>query len=127
MTAATGHDIRISIETCYIPEQSEPDQNRYVFAYTITIANTGTLAARLLRRHWIITDANNQVREVHGDGVVGEQPHLKPGQTYQYTSGACLETPLGCMKGNYDMVTDDGVEFEAVIPLFTLSIPRTLH
>ena len=127
MTATTTREIRISIETSYIPEQSEPEQNRYVFAYTITIANTGALAARLLRRHWIITDANNQVKEVHGDGVVGEQPHLRPGEIYQYTSGACLETPLGCMQGNYDMISDDGVEFEAAIPLFTLSIPRTLH
>ena len=127
MTGTDAREIRVSIETSYIPEQSQPERDRYVFAYTITIANTGTIAARLLRRHWIITDANNEVKEVHGDGVVGEQPRLQPGETYQYTSGACLETPIGCMQGNYDMVADDGVEFKAAIPPFTLSMPRALH
>lgn len=127
MTDISAHEIRISIETGYIPEQSQPDHDKYVFAYTITIANTGTAAATLLRRHWIITDANNKVKEVHGDGVVGEQPRLQPGDVYQYTSGACLETPIGCMQGNYDMISDDGVEFEAAIPPFTLSMPRVLH
>jgi ApaG protein len=121
------YNIRVSIETSYIPEQSIPDQCRYVFAYTITIANTGTAAARLLRRHWIITDANNKVQEVHGDGVVGQQPHLLPGEVYQYTSGAVLETPVGCMQGTYDMLADDGVEFAAAIPLFSLTMPKALH
>ena len=122
-----AYDIKVTVETNYIPEQSLPEQSRYVFAYTITLANTGTAAARLLRRHWTITDANNKVQEVHGDGVVGQQPHLLPGEVYQYTSGAVLETPIGCMQGNYDMLADDGVEFAAVIPLFSLTMPRTLH
>ena len=127
MSKRSAYDIKISIETNYIPEQSLPEQCRYVFAYTITIANTGNTPAKLLRRHWIITDANNKVQEVHGDGVVGQQPHLLPGEIYQYTSGAILETPIGCMQGNYDMLSDDGVEFEAAIPLFSLTMPRALH
>jgi len=122
-----AYDIKVTVETNYIPEQSLPEQNRYVFAYTITIANTGSAAARLLRRHWTITDANNKIQEVHGDGVVGQQPHLLPGEVYQYTSGAVLETPIGCMQGNYDMLADDGVEFAAVVPLFSLTMPRALH
>ena len=127
MRKRSTNDIKITIETNYIPEQSLPEQSRYVFAYTITIANIGTAPARLLRRHWIITDANNKVQEVHGDGVVGQQPHLLPGEIYQYTSGAILETPIGCMQGNYDMLADDGVEFAATIPLFSLTMPRALH
>ena len=127
MRKRSTNDIKITIETNYIPEQSLPEQSRYVFAYTITIANTGTAPARLLRRHWIITDANNKVQEVHGDGVVGQQPHLLPGEIYQYTSGAILETPIGCMQGNYDMLADNGVEFAATIPLFSLTMPRALH
>ena len=127
MSGIATYEIKISVETDYLPEQSQPEQNRYVFAYTITIANIGTTPATLLRRHWIITDANNKVEEVHGDGVVGQQPSLLPGEVYQYTSGAVLETPVGCMQGNYDMVADDGVEFAAVIPLFSLSIPMALH
>ena len=127
MRERSTYDIKITIETNYIPEQSLPEQSRYVFAYTITIANIGTAPARLLRRHWIITDANNKVQEVHGDGVVGQQPHLLPGEIYQYTSGAILETPIGCMQGNYDMLADDGVEFAATIPLFSLTMPRALH
>jgi len=127
MRKRSTNDIKITIETNYIPEQSLPDQSRYVFAYTITIANIGTAPARLLRRHWIITDANNKVQEVHGDGVVGQQPHLLPGEIYQYTSGAILETPIGCMQGNYDMLADNGVEFAATIPLFSLTMPRALH
>ena len=127
MRERATNDIKITIETNYIPEQSLPEQRRYVFAYTITIANIGTAPARLLRRHWIITDANNKVQEVHGDGVVGQQPHLLPGEIYQYTSGAILETPIGCMQGNYDMLADNGVEFAATIPLFSLTMPRALH
>lgn len=127
MTDNCINDIKITIESNYMPEQSLPEMGRYIFAYTITIANTGTVAARLLRRHWIITDANNKVQEVHGDGVVGEQPHLQPGEIYRYSSGAMLDTPVGCMQGNYDMITDDGVEFEAIIPLFSLTMPQALH
>jgi ApaG protein len=127
MAAGDTYDISISIKTNYIPEQSQPDRDRYVFAYTITITNSGSAPARLMRRHWIITDANNKVQEVHGDGVVGQQPHLLPGEVYQYTSGAVLETPIGCMQGKYDMLADDGVEFIAPIPVFSLTMPMTLH
>jgi len=122
-----SYNIKVEVETLYVEEQSLPDQDHYVFAYTITIHNTGTVAARLLKRHWIITDANNKVQEVKGDGVVGEQPHLKPGEKYRYTSGTMLETPVGTMRGSYQMIADDGVEFDAEIPSFTLSMPRTLH
>ena len=119
--------IQVEVETQYVEEQSLPDQDHYVFAYTITIHNNGNIAAQLLNRHWIITDANNRVQEVKGEGVVGEQPHLKPGEQYRYTSGTMLETPVGTMRGSYQMVADDGVEFDAEIPTFTLSMPRTLH
>ncbi len=119
--------IAVQVETDYVQEQSIPEKNRYVFAYTITITNTGSMPAKLLRRHWIITDANNKVQEVHGDGVIGEQPHLKPGQTFQYTSGAMLETPVGCMEGTYNMIADDQLEFDAPIPVFSLATPHTLH
>jgi len=119
--------IDISIETIYIDEQSIPDQNRYVFAYTVTIKNEGDVAAKLLHRNWLITDANNKIQEVHGDGVVGLQPNLLPDQSFTYTSGAILETPLGCMQGSYHMVTDNGIEFEAPIPVFRLSTNITMH
>lgn len=120
-------DVLIDVETSYVQEQSVPEQDRYVFAYTITITNQGDCPAKLLRRHWIITDANNKVQEVKGEGVVGEQPRLNPGQYFRYTSGAILETPVGCMEGKYFMVTDDGSEFEAPIPPFSLSTPNILH
>lgn len=125
--ATDSYDIKINVETRYIEEQSHPDQERYVFAYTITIENCGKVPAQLLRRHWVITDANNRTQEVKGEGVIGEQPHLKPGENFRYTSGTMLETPVGSMRGSYQMVADDGVEFDADIPAFTLAIPRTLH
>jgi ApaG protein len=127
MTASDKHQIQIDVHTSYLPGQSEPGQNRYVFAYTITITNAGSVPARLVTRHWIITDANEQKREVHGEGVVGEQPYLLPGTSFQYTSGTILETPVGTMQGSYQMIADDGTAFDAEIPSFTLSIPRTLH
>ena len=127
MTASDKHQIQIDVHTAYLPGQSEPGQNRYVFAYTITITNSGSVPARLVTRHWIITDANEQKREVHGEGVVGEQPYLLPGTSFQYTSGTILETPVGTMQGSYQMIADDGTAFDAEIPSFTLSIPRTLH
>ncbi len=126
-SAAKSHDVRVEVKTFYIEGQSAPAQNRYVFAYTVTIQNWGNIAAKLLTRHWIITDANNKVQEVRGEGVVGEQPYLRPGEGFQYTSGAVIETPVGSMRGSYQMVGDDGVSFDADIPIFTLSIPRTLH
>jgi len=127
MTASDKHQIQIDVRASYLPGQSEPGQNRYVFAYTITITNAGSVPARLVTRHWIITDANEQKREVHGEGVVGEQPYLLPGTSFQYTSGTILETPVGTMQGSYQMIADDGTAFDAEIPSFTLSIPRTLH
>jgi len=119
--------IRVDVETNYLPEQSDPAEPRYVFAYTITIRNEGRAPARLLTRHWIITDANGKVQEVRGEGVVGEQPWLRPGDDYQYTSGAVLETAVGTMRGSYQMLADDGRRFDAPIAQFTLSIPRTVH
>ncbi len=121
------YEFTVEVKTAYLQEHSLPEDNRFVFSYTISITNTGNVTATLLRRHWIITDANNKVQEVHGEGVVGEQPCLNPGQSFQYTSGAILETPVGCMEGAYDMLAEDGVEFESPIPIFNLSTPHTLH
>lgn len=121
------HDIAVSVETRFLDEQSKPQENHYVFAYTITIRNRGSIGARLLSRHWIITDGNGDVQEVRGDGVVGEQPWMSPGQGYDYTSGAVLETAVGTMRGSYRMLAEDGTQFDADIPSFVLSIPRTLH
>lgn len=121
------HNITVEVETDYVEGQSEPDNERYVFSYTITIRNEGGEPAQLLSRHWLITDANGNVQEVKGEGVVGEQPHLKPGEGFQYTSGAMITTPVGSMQGTYQMVTDQGDEFDTEIPAFTLAIPRTLH
>ena len=120
-------EITVSAQSVYLANQSDEDQSRYIFAYTIKITNSGTIAARLISRHWIITDSNERVQEVRGDGVVGEQPNLKPGATYEYTSSAAIETPVGTMRGSYQMVAEDGTRFDAAIPEFTLSIPRVLH
>src|SRR3981081_2672323 len=109
------HKIRVDVETSYLDEQSDPRESRYVFAYTITIRNEGQVPARLFTRHWVITDANGKVEEVRGDGVVGEQPYLKPGQGFRYSSGAVLETPVGSMQGSYQMLADNGAHFEAPI------------
>ncbi len=117
----------IEITTRFLDEQSRPGEDRYVFAYTISIRNAGEVPARLLDRHWVITDANGRVEEVRGDGVVGEQPWLRPGEQFEYTSGAVLETSVGTMQGSYGMLADDGTRFEAPIPAFTLAVPRTLH
>ena len=127
MSDSERYQFTVAVETAYLREQSTPEENQFVFAYTISITNTGAVPATLLRRHWVITDANNKVQEVRGDGVVGEQPHLHPGQTFQYTSGAILETPVGCMEGTYDIVADDGTEFASPIPVFNLSTPNMLH
>lgn len=127
MSDPNPYDIAISVAARFIDEQSRPSDNRYVFAYTITIQNVGDVGAQLLSRHWIITDGNGKVQEVEGDGVVGEQPHMRPGEEFQYTSGAVLETSVGTMRGSYRLVAEDGTVFDAPIPQFTLSIPRTLH
>lgn len=121
------YDVSVKAITDYINDQSLPDEGRYVFAYTITVTNNGLIAATLLRRNWLITDANCKVQEVRGEGVIGEQPRILPGESYQYTSAAVLETPVGCMQGSYEMMADDGVEFDAPIPVFNLSTPNTLH
>jgi ApaG protein len=121
------HDISITSKTSYLADQSSPDQARFVFAYTMTITNKGLTPATLLRRHWIITDANSKVQEVRGDGVIGQQPLIMPGESHQYTSAAVIETPVGCMQGSYEMSADDGVEFEAPITVFNLSMPNVLH
>lgn len=120
-------DIRIQVITDYVDDQSEPDSDRYVFAYTITITNEGDVAAKLISRHWVITDANGKVQEVNGDGVVGEQPDLQPGEEFRYSSGAVLETPVGAMQGLYRMQAENGVDFDAPIAAFTLAVPGLLH
>jgi ApaG protein len=127
MMTSLVNKIRVEVETSYLDEQSEPNERRYVFSYTITIRNEGPLPARLLTRHWIITDANGKVQEVRGDGVVGEQPHLKPGQGFRYSSGAVLETPVGAMQGSYEMMADDGRRFDAPILPFRLAMPGILQ
>ena len=127
MSEIDNAQIDINVVTDYIAEQSDPTVDRYVFAYTITINNSGEIPAKLLNRHWLITDANGKVQEVRGEGVVGEQPHLNPGEFFEYTSGAVLETPVGIMEGEYEMVTDEGDTFLAPINRFSLAIPRTLH
>src|SRR4029450_4392202 len=111
----------------HIADQSDPSKNQYVFAYTITVTNTGAVAAQLISRHWIITDGDHHVQEVKGLGVVGQQPLLKPGESFEYTSGASLPTAVGTSRGTYQMVAEDGHAFEAAIPMFTLSVPRVLH
>jgi ApaG protein len=121
------HDIQVSVAARFLDEHSAPQDQRFAFAYTITIRNEGSVPAQLVSRHWVITHGNGKVEEVRGPGVVGEQPHLDPGQAFEYTSGAIIETPVGTMQGSYHMVADDGTTFDAPIPRFTLSIPRTLH
>jgi len=121
------YEVTIEVRTTYVPEQSDEAGARYVFAYTITIRNTGTVTAQLISRHWIITDSDNHVQEVRGMGVVGEQPTLKPQESFEYTSGTAIATSVGTMRGSYQMMAEDGTAFDAPIPEFTLSIPRVLH
>jgi ApaG protein len=121
------YEITVSTRSTYVPDQSDEANGRYVFAYTITITNTGTVPAQLVSRHWIITDAVNSVQEVRGLGVVGEQPLLRPTESFEYTSGTAIATPVGTMRGSYQMISEDGVRFDAPIAEFTLSIPRVLH
>ncbi|WP_330946229.1 Co2+/Mg2+ efflux protein ApaG [Thermomonas sp. LB-4] len=125
--SSNDYQFDIDVDTRFLDEQSAPEEDRYVFAYTIHIRNLGKIPARLLGRHWLITDGNGKVREVVGEGVVGEQPWLQPGEGFEYTSGAVLETDFGTMRGSYDVLADDGTRFAAPIPAFTLSVPRTLH
>jgi ApaG protein len=127
MAADERYQIEVSAVSDYIAEQSTPEDGRYVFAYTITIRNTGEVPAKLLNRHWIVTDADGKIQEVRGAGVVGEQPHLKPGESFRYTSGTQIATPLGSMHGTYDMLADDGTRFDAEIPPFSLGDRGRLH
>lgn len=123
----TDSTIQIEVNTRFLQGQSDPAQSRYVFSYTVTLTNEGDVAAKLRKRHWLITDANGKVQEVHGDGVVGEYPYLQPGESYQYTSGTILETPVGSMEGSYRMEGDDGREFDAPISPFRLAIPGVIN
>jgi len=127
MAESKKYDIAVSAVPQFIADQSDPDNDRYVFAYTITLENVGTVAAQLISRHWIITDAGDEVQEVRGLGVVGHQPLLQPGERFEYTSGCQLDTPVGTMRGSYQMTAEDGTQFEACIPEFTLAVPRVLH
>lgn len=126
MNSDPHKDITIGVQTQYIEDQSAPDEERYVFAYTITIENTGEIPAKLLNRHWVITDSNGKVQEVRGEGVVGEQPHLEPGEQFRYTSGTVIETPFGSMEGEYEMISDNGEHFLAPIPPFSLAMPKVV-
>ncbi len=127
MESAKKYDVGVSARTEYLADQSDEAKDRFVFSYTVTIHNSGNMPAQLISRHWIITDSNNQVQEVRGLGVVGAQPLLKPGEKFEYTSGTALATPVGTMSGSYQMVAEDGTQFDAPIPEFTLSVPRVLH
>ena len=127
MSESSKYEITVVPKATYVADQSDPSKAQYVFAYTITISNTGSIPAQLISRHWIITDANGKVLEVKGLGVVGQQPLLKPGESFEYTSGTHLETAVGTMHGTYQMIAEDGRQFDAPIPSFTLSVPRILH
>lgn len=127
MDSIDKYNFSVNVQTEYLAAQSEPENERYVFAYHITIDNVGEEPAQLITRHWIITDGDEGVEEVRGDGVVGQQPHLKPGEQHRYTSGAILKTPVGTMSGSYQMRADDGTEFDANVPVFRLAIPEQLH
>jgi ApaG protein len=127
MESAKKYAVSVSAKTRYIADQSDEAKDRFVFSYTVTIRNSGTMPAQLISRHWIITDSSNKVQEVRGLGVVGAQPLLKPGEHFEYTSGTALATPVGTMSGSYQMVAEDGTQFDAPIPEFTLSVPRVLH
>lgn len=127
MAETKKYDISVKVQTHYIPEQSDENAARYVFAYEVTIVNTGTVTAQLLSRHWIVTDGNSDVQEIRGMGVVGEQPTLRPGQSFQYVSGTAIASPVGTMEGSYQFMAEDGQSFDAPIASFVLSVPRVLH
>jgi len=127
MTENKKYEITVVPRATYLGDQSDPSRNQFAFAYTITLTNTGNVTAQLLSRHWIITDSDHHVQEVKGVGVVGQQPLLKPGESFEYSSGASLATAVGTMRGTYQMMAEDGKAFEAEIPMFTLSVPRILH
>ncbi|MFM7460376.1 MAG: Co2+/Mg2+ efflux protein ApaG [Burkholderiales bacterium] len=127
MAERKRYDIKVSANAFYLPEQSDEENDQFVFAYTIKITNNGAVTAKLVSRHWIITDSDGKVQEVRGVGVVGAQPELKPGESFEYTSGSSLETNVGTMRGAYQMLAEDGTRFDAIVPEFTLCVPRVLH
>lgn len=127
MADQNSHHIDVKVQSAYVKEQSDPANNHYVFVYQITMRNAGTEAAKLLSRHWVITDAHGTIQEVHGIGVVGEQPYLKPGEVFEYASGAVINTPVGSMHGSYEMLADDGKVFSTQIAPFSLAIPNIVH
>ncbi len=127
MAEAKKYEITVTVEAHYVEDQSDPEEARFIFAYTVTIQNTGTVAAQLISRHWVIRDSAETVQEVRGLGVVGQQPLLKPDEKFEYTSGCAINTPVGTMHGTYQMVAEDGTQFEADIPEFTIAMPRILH
>lgn len=127
MSEAKKYDVKVTAQSFFLPDQSDEENDQYVFAYTIRIDNIGQVAAQVISRHWLITDADNRVQEVRGMGIVGEQPVLKPGEHFEYTSGSSIGTIVGTMRGTYQMLAEDGTKFDAVIPEFTLSVPRVLH
>ena len=122
-----SHEFSVTVQPRYLADQSDPAEQQYIFAYTIRITNSGAEPAQLISRHWIITDGNQQEQEVRGLGVVGQQPLLQPGESFEYTSGCPLSTPVGTMRGTYHCVGDNGMPFEVTIPEFVLAVPRTLH
>ncbi len=121
------YDVSVDVKPAYLAEQSDPSNHHFVFAYTVTIKNNGSIPAKLLARHWIITDGDGETQEVIGEGVVGETPHIQPGENFRYTSGTMMKTPIGTMHGSYQMLADDGVNFDAEIPSFSLTVPQMLH
>ena len=127
MSETKKYDVKVNAQSFFLPDQSDEENEQYVFAYTIRIENVGQVPAQVISRHWLITDADNQVQEVRGMGIVGEQPVLKPGEHFEYTSGSSINTIVGTMRGTYQMLAEDGTKFDAVIPEFTLSVPRVLH
>lgn len=127
MNDDTKYNINVTVDSQYIEAESNPEANRFVFAYTVHIENQGDIGAKLISRHWIITDANNRTQEVKGKGVIGEQPYLKPGESFEYTSGTMMETPVGSMQGSYQMVANDEHTFDALIKPFTLALPKILN
>ncbi|MFZ5698420.1 MAG: Co2+/Mg2+ efflux protein ApaG [Pseudomonadota bacterium] len=127
MNNTAAYCVNVQVQSEFLPEQSDESAHRYVFAYHITMHNAGTVAAQLLTRHWVVTDGNQKIQEVHGEGVIGEKPRLAPGESYRYSSGTVLTTPVGAMHGSYQMMAADGTRFEAPIAPFTLAVPRRLH
>jgi ApaG protein len=127
MAEANRYEVKVAVQTRYVEDQSDPEEARFIFSYTVTITNTGTVPAQLISRHWIILDSAETEQQIRGLGVIGQQPLLKAGEKFEYTSGCALNTPVGTMRGSYQMVAEDGTQFEAEIPEFTLAMPRILH